>query len=153
MRLRSALDTPRRCDTLRAARPLSLVPFSLTDVVNSQTRQLLTEPECQRILQERLDQWTLESGPAGVFVQRIFATSSWSMTVHAANAVAFLAELGWHHPVLLLDYRTLTVRLRSNDVQGITLRDIELALRIDETLTWLPNPDDALPGHRKRYVH
>ncbi len=58
----------------------------------------------------------------------------------------------WNHPVLILDYRSLTVHLSSNDVQGITLRDIELVLRIEETLTWLPHPAAVLPGHRKCYV-
>ncbi len=74
------------------------------------------------------------------------------MTLHAAHTVGFLAEVGWHHPRLVLEYNALKVELYSHDVGGITMRDMELALRIEDVLTWIPGADDALPGHARRRV-
>ena len=120
--------------------------------MNPLGRRLLAPDECRALLTADLECWSLEGEGKELFIQRVFATPTWGMTVHAANAVALLAELGWHHPVLVLDYKSLTVKLRSNDVEGITMRDIELAHHVEATLTWLPQGDDALTGHKRRYV-
>ncbi len=120
--------------------------------MNYQARRLLAPDECRALLTADLECWSLAGEGKTLLIQRVFATPTWGMTVHAANAVALLAELGWHHPVLVLDYKGLTVKLRSNDVEGVTMRDIELARHVEATLTWLPRDDDALTGHRQRYV-
>lgn len=120
--------------------------------MNDRAGELLSASVCRGILRAQLPHWALCHHGQDPRLQRDFATRSWSMTVHAANAVAFLAEVGWHHPVMTLSYKSLRIELCSHDVEGITMRDIELARRIEEVLTWLPGPDDALPGHARRRV-
>ncbi len=118
--------------------------------MNEIAQRLLTPAECQAWLSERLPAWTLHTGEERMWIQRAYRTRSWSMTLQAANTVGFLAEIGWHHPRLILEYNLLQVELYSHDVNGITLRDMELAYRIEEVLTWLPRPEDALTGHARR---
>lgn len=57
----------------------------------------------------------------------------------AVNAIAHLSEQAWHHPELVVNYSTVVVRLTSHDVGRVTLRDIELAERIDDCLLWQPD--------------
>ncbi len=116
------------------------------------TKKLLSNQECHGLLASRLPKWNLSTTEEGIWIQRRFQTRNWSLTLHAANTVGFLSEIGWHHPRLILEYDCLQVELYSHDVSGITMRDIELALRIEEVLTWLPTEKDALTGHSRRKV-
>lgn len=120
--------------------------------MKANAQRLLSPSEIRPLLAAEAPQWGLETGELGLRLTRMFRTSSWSMTLHAANVAGFVAEVGWHHPTLILDYKTLTVELRSHDVGGVTRRDVELALRIEAALTWLPAADQALSGHAKRQV-
>ncbi len=121
--------------------------------MNEIANRLLSPAECQAALARHLPQWCLHTSDTGTWLQREYRTRSWAMTLHAANTAGFLAEVGWHHPRLILEYNSLQVELYSHDVNGITMRDIELARRIEDVLTWLPGTDDALTGHaRKRVV-
>lgn len=120
--------------------------------MKANAQRLLSPSEIRPLLAAEAPQWGLETGEPGLRLTRTFRTSSWSMTLHAANVAGFVAEVGWHHPTLILDYKTLTVELRSHDVGGVTRRDVELALRIEAALTWLPAAGQALSGHAKRQV-
>ena len=50
---------------------------------------------------------------------------------------AVLAEVGWHHPELILTYPWLMVCLQTHDAGGVTDKDFELAWRIEELATWV----------------
>ena len=79
-----------------------------------------------------------------------YVTRDWRMTLLLANTIGYLAEIGWHHPELILTYPRLTVRLQTHDAGGITNKDFELARRIEETATWQPAPGDALEGRPQK---
>ncbi len=103
---------------------------------------IYSQEEIQRWLADQLPTWRLEEG----HLTRTYRTGNWQTTLLTANAIAFLAEAAWHHPELILNYPSVTVRLQTHDAGGITDKDKELARRIEETITWTPGEDEALDG-------
>lgn len=102
----------------------------------------LSEAVIPERLAAQLPSWRYEEG----HLVRFFETGGWQRTMILANAIAFLGEAGWHHPDMLLSYPRLKVMLTTHDAEGITEKDFELALRIEELATWRPQPDAALTG-------
>lgn len=87
-------------------------------------------------------------------IARTFRTHSWKGTMLAAGAVAHLAEAAWHHPELVLNYPSLEVRLNTHDAGGVTDKDFELAVMIEQVIGWRPaggalegTPDDAASAY------
>lgn len=101
-----------------------------------------TEQEIRDRLAAQLPSWRFEDN----HLVRTFETGSWQRTMLLANAIGVLAEAAWHHPDLHLSYPRLTVRLQTHDAGGITDKDFELALRIEELSTWQPAEGAALTG-------
>ncbi|MEK8045928.1 4a-hydroxytetrahydrobiopterin dehydratase [Ideonella margarita] len=108
--------------------------------------RLLTEVELADAL-KHLPNWRLDEAEPACLV-RICRTADWPRTLLLAGLVAHLAEVGWHHPELRLQYSTLEIRLNTHEVNGITARDTALAQQIDEVLGWQPAADggQALTG-------
>lgn len=100
------------------------------------------EGEVRTWLDTALGEWRLEDGS----LVRTYETGAWSRTMLLAGAIGFLAEARWHHPVMVLEFSRLTVRLRSHDADGITDRDLELAREIESTATWNPGEGSAFEG-------
>ena len=101
-----------------------------------------TEQEIRDRLLAQLPSWRCEYD----HLVRTFETGAWQRTMLLANAIAFLAEAAWHHPDLHLSYPRVVVRLQTHDAGGITDKDFELALRIEELSTWQPAEGAALTG-------
>ena len=51
--------------------------------------------------------------------------------VDYSNRVASVAETAGHHPDILIQWRTVTLRLWTHSAGGITQRDLEVAEEID----------------------
>lgn len=94
-------------------------------------------------LAAELPRW--EAG-AGVITRR-YRTGGWKASLMVAGAIAHLAEAAWHHPDLEVSYSSVGVRLTSHDAGGVTERDLALAGRIEELVTWRPGAEGGpLPG-------
>lgn len=63
-------------------------------------------------------------------VQTLFRTGSFTAGVELVDAIGELAEAANHHPDVDLRYGTVTVRLTSHDVGGVSARDVALARQI-----------------------
>jgi 4a-hydroxytetrahydrobiopterin dehydratase len=96
--------------------------------------KVYTDAEVLALLKNDLRHWRLDEGR----LCRTYRTDGWKGTMMAANAVAHLAEMAWHHPELRATYPALDVRLDTHEADGITDRDLELAARIEALLQWLP---------------
>jgi 4a-hydroxytetrahydrobiopterin dehydratase len=59
-----------------------------------------------------------------------FRTRSFAKGVALVDAIGELADTANHHPDVHLRYATVTVRLTSHDVQGLSERDVALARQI-----------------------
>ncbi|WP_454043327.1 4a-hydroxytetrahydrobiopterin dehydratase [Cellulosimicrobium sp. Marseille-Q8652] len=64
--------------------------------------------------------------------QTRFRTGSFTAGVELVDAIGELADAADHHPDVDLRYGTVTVRLTSHDVGGLSRRDVELARRISD---------------------
>lgn len=99
-------------------------------------------PDARRSLSAMTDtisgeQFSASSGTEGWDVadgvaSRTFRTGSFAVGVEFVDAIGELADEADHHPDVDLRYPTVTVRLTSHDVGGLSRRDVELARRISE---------------------
>ena len=83
------------------------------------------------------------SGTDG-WLRREYVTDGWRTTMLAVNAIAFLAEAANHHPDLEVHWNRIVVRLQTHSAGGVTDKDLQLAARIEGTVTW--QPTGGFPG-------
>src|SRR5919107_98968 len=101
------------------------------------------EDEIKARLEQELPHWYLEDG----WIRRRYRTSSWKGTLMVINAVGHLAEAAWHHPDLTASYAWVEVRLTTHSAKGITGKDLALAAKIEEVISWQPGTEGgALEG-------
>ncbi|MCC7016984.1 MAG: 4a-hydroxytetrahydrobiopterin dehydratase [Rhodospirillales bacterium] len=109
----------------------------------AKARKTYAEREVRARLASEMPAWRLEGG----WIERVYRTSGWRSSLLAANAIGHLAEAAWHHPELVVAFRTVTVRLMTHDSDGITDLDFALAKKIEETIGWRPAKEGSpLPG-------
>ena len=97
-----------------------------------------TEEEIEARLKDELPEWHYEGG----WIRRKYKTSGWKSTLMVVNTVGHLAEAAWHHPDLTVSYAFVTVKLMNHAAKGITDKDFELALKIEEVIQWQPGKED-----------
>ena len=71
--------------------------------------------------------WRSEKGE----LRRTYSFSSFKESLRFVNEVAALAESESHHPDIDLHYRHVTIALITYDLDGVTGRDAEMAVKID----------------------
>ena len=101
--------------------------------------------EVRRLLDETLQNWAVQEDQ----LYRRYDTANWRVTLMIANAIGFLAEAAYHHPRLILNYRSVEVFLSTHDAGGLTQKDFELAQKIEETVLWPPS-DAGTPRRRPK---
>jgi 4a-hydroxytetrahydrobiopterin dehydratase len=79
----------------------------------------------------KLDGWKLHGDGADVAIEKTFAFKNFLRTMAFVNAVAYIAEQQEHHPELLVQYGTCSVRFNTHDVHGITQTDFACAALLD----------------------
>lgn len=62
----------------------------------------------------------------------VFRTGSFAVGAELVDTIATLADEANHHPDVDLRYSTVTVRLVTHEVGGLSARDVELARKISE---------------------
>ena len=79
----------------------------------------------------KLDGWKLHGDGADVAIEKTFAFKNFLRTLSFVNAVAYIAEQQDHHPELLVNYGSCSVRFNTHDVRGITQTDFACAALVD----------------------
>jgi 4a-hydroxytetrahydrobiopterin dehydratase len=87
----------------------------------------LTDEQVKHELQ-RLKAWKFESG----FLFKKFVFKDFIEAFAFMTKVAMHAEKANHHPDWSNVYRTVEIKLRTHDADGITLKDIHMAEVIEE---------------------
>ena len=87
----------------------------------------LADEEIQAQL-KNLTHWELDNG----MLQRHFTLPSFPASMFLACAVAHVAEVGQHHPDLNISYNNIAVRFVTHTAGGITVKDFEMAQKVDE---------------------
>ncbi len=105
--------------------------------------KVYTEQEITSRLAKELPHWFFEDG----WIRRKYKTSGWKATLMVVNTVGHLAEAAWHHPDLTVSYAFVIVKLITHDAKGITDKDFELAVKIEQVIGWQPASESgALEG-------
>ncbi len=89
--------------------------------------EVLATAEISRLVRERLNGWTHEEG----CLVRSVECESFAAGVRLVGSVARVADELDHHPDIDIRWTTVTFRLSTHFVHGITLRDFRLAEEID----------------------
>jgi 4a-hydroxytetrahydrobiopterin dehydratase len=110
--------------------------------MTAKREETLSESQILERLQRDLPRWKLEGG----WIKRTFKTHSWKGTLMVVNAVGHLAEAAWHHPDLTVSYAWVEVRLITHTAKGITEKDMALAAKIEEVISWQPDSTSGLEG-------
>ncbi len=74
-------------------------------------------------------------------LSRQFVLPTFPSAIFFVDAVAHLAELGGHHPDILIEYNKVSLRFVTHSAGGITEKDFAMAHKVDElwqTLHWTP---------------
>ena len=90
--------------------------------------RVLTPSEVVARIEKELKDWKYSDG----YIVREYHTKNWKETVLLANAIAYIAEVHYHHPDLELSFRRLKVKIKTHEVDGITEKDFQLARAIED---------------------
>lgn len=95
----------------------------------------LTEQQLSPLLQE-LSAWH-HSGERGGTISREFKFSDFAQAFGFMAQVAVVAESRNHHPEWFNVYNRVKVTLTTHDVDGLSMKDVELARYMDQVATAL----------------
>ncbi len=105
--------------------------------------QVYSELQIAERLEQELPYWEYKDG----WIRRKYRTSGWKSTLMVTNTVGHLAEAAFHHPDLTISYAFVIVKLMTHSAKGITNKDFELAIKIEDVVSWQPGlADGALEG-------
>lgn len=76
--------------------------------------------------------WKLHGDGDQVAIEKTFAFKNFLRTIAFVNAVAYLAEQQDHHPEMLVQYASCSVRFNTHDVRGISSSDFECAKLVND---------------------
>ena len=74
--------------------------------------------------------WELKDGK----IVKSFQFTSFMDAIEFVNEIARIAERLDHHPIIIINWKTVKLSLKSFDVDAITKRDISLAEEIEEVI-------------------
>lgn len=74
--------------------------------------------------------WSVAEGQ----VTKTFSFDSYLAGLAFVSSVAHLAEELQHHPDIHLYWRRVVLAVNTHDVQGISVKDFELAARVDQLI-------------------
>jgi 4a-hydroxytetrahydrobiopterin dehydratase len=92
--------------------------------------------------------WYLEDG----WIKRKYNTDGWPQTLMAVNAIGYLCEAANHHADLAVTYAKLWVKLQTHSAGGITDKDLDLAVKIEELVLWRPTGGALGSGNPEKFV-
>ena len=87
----------------------------------------LIDPDELEGLLKKLPEWDLENNS----IVRMMEFDDFMEAIDFVNAVAEIAEEVGHHPDIDIRWCTITVRLTTHDVGGLTEADLDVAKKID----------------------
>lgn len=74
-----------------------------------------------------LTNWVVEHGA----LQRVFTLPTFSAAIFFVSAVAHLAELGAHHPDIVINYNKVILQFVTHSAGGISEKDFAMAQKVD----------------------
>jgi 4a-hydroxytetrahydrobiopterin dehydratase len=91
----------------------------------------LSAAQIESLLQE-INNWELITDDNIQKLSRCFDTGNYAKSMAFTNAVAELAQASDHHPLLIVEYGTVTVVWWSHKIKGLHLNDFIMASRTSD---------------------
>lgn len=66
------------------------------------------------------------------FIEKTFHFPDFKEALDFVNKIAIISEAQRHHPKIILSYGKVTIKLWTQEVEGLTIKDFDLAKLIDE---------------------
>ena len=89
----------------------------------------LRPDQAEALLAALDEEWSLTSD--GLGIERTFHFSAYSRSLGFANAVAWIAIVEGHHPVLTVRYGSCSIRYTTHAINGLSDSDFICAAKID----------------------
>ena len=93
----------------------------------------LKEDDISRLSQELDPPWQLDT--VNKNISHSFEFENYYQTMAFANVVAQIAHQQDHHPRMIIEYKTCTVKYSTHSVCGISIKDFICAAKINQALT------------------
>jgi len=77
------------------------------------------------------DGWKLHGDGDNIAIEKTYQFTNYLRTIAFVNALAYLVEQHDHHPELLVQYKSCSVRFNTHDVSGISASDFACAKLVD----------------------
>ncbi len=106
---------------------------------NKTANEVYSDEEIEQRLNQELPHWYLENG----WIRRKYKASGWKSTLMVVNTIGHLSEAAFHHPDLTVSYAFVIVKLMNHAAKGITDKDFELALKIEQVIMWQPGAEQG----------
>jgi 4a-hydroxytetrahydrobiopterin dehydratase len=91
---------------------------------------MLSNDEIESKIADLGSGWELKDGK----IVKSFQFSSFMNAIKFVNEIARIAERLDHHPIIIINWKTVKLSLKSFDVDAITKRDISLAEEIEKVI-------------------
>ena len=75
--------------------------------------------------------WKLHGDGDNIAIEKTYQFTKYLRTIAFVNALAYLVEQHDHHPELLVQYKSCSVRFNTHDVRGISASDFACAKLVD----------------------
>ena len=125
-------------------------PLETRNAMDKIKLKVFTDAEVTAEIANRaLDGWYLEEG----WLKRKYTTAGWQTTLMLVNNIGFICEAAWHHADMAVTWGKVWVKLKTHDHGGITVKDFELATKIEASVLWKPNADSSLEGIPNKFIN
>lgn len=94
----------------------------------------LSQDEIESLMPE-LSEWHVIDCSGLQKLQRQFKTGNYNQSISFTNAIAQIAESENHHPLIILEYSTVTVEWWSHKIKGLHKNDFIMASKTNELFT------------------
>jgi len=92
---------------------------------------LLTQEEITSLMPQ-VEDWQITIEDDIQKLTRVFKTKNYAQSLSFTNAVAALAEEANHHPLIILEYASVTVEWWSHKIKGLHKNDFIMAAKTSE---------------------
>lgn len=89
----------------------------------------LRAEQSAELMQALNSDWSLSDD--GLEISRIFRFPAYSRTLGFANAVAWIATVEGHHPVITIEYGSCQISYTTHAINGLSDNDFICAAKID----------------------
>ncbi len=93
----------------------------------------LSNSEIDTLMQE-VEGWDLIEESGIPKLKRVFKTTNYAKSMSLTNAIAQLAESVNHHPLMIVEYASVTVLWWSHRIKGLHRNDFIMAAKTSELL-------------------